>query len=122
MSATDLAVLRLEQSRQKMAALMTTPGASINATSLAFAAGNLLVQPTVRKHPLGTVLAAAAIGAVLYKIRPWRLLNNPIALSVLAPLAISKIGLLAPSSEPALLKGFDLYRQFLQSRPTPKGK
>jgi hypothetical protein len=122
MSASDPAVLRLEQSRQKMAALMMAPGASVNATTIAFAAGNLLVQPTVRKHPLGTVLVAAVVGAVIYKSRPWRLLSNPIALSILAPLAISKIGLLAPSSEPALLKGFDLYRQFLQSRPTPKVK
>jgi hypothetical protein len=122
MSISDDAVLRLEQSRQKMLAAMHTPEASSSTTSLAIAAGNMLVKPTVQKNPLTTVIVAAVLGAVIYKSRPWRLLTHPILLSALAPLAISKIGLLSPATEPVLLKGFDLYRQFLQNRAKPKAK
>jgi hypothetical protein len=122
MTISEDAVLRLEQSRHKMLTAMSTSDAPSSAASLVLAAGTMMVQPTVKKHPLGTVLAAAMMGAVIYKSRPWRLATHPLLLSVLAPLAISKIGLFAPASEPVLVKGFDLYRQFLQNRSKPKAK
>lgn len=114
MTISDNAISRLEQSRHKMSLAMNAPETKINAASVARAASNMIVEPTVQKHPLTSVLAAVAIGALVYKTRPWRLIANPIILSALAPIAITKIGLLAPSSEPLLLKGLDLYRQFLQ--------
>lgn len=114
MTISDNAISRLEQSRHKMSLAMNAPETKINVASVARAASNMIVEPTVQKHPLTSVLAAVAIGALVYKTRPWRLIANPIILSALAPIAITKIGLRAPSSEPLLLKGLDLYRQFLQ--------
>jgi hypothetical protein len=122
MSVSDEAISRLEQSRLKMSMAMNAPEASSSAASLALATGNLMLKPTVQNHPLTAAIAAAVLGALIIKTRPWRLMSNPIILSALAPLAIAKIGLLAPSAEPALLRGFELYRQFLQSRSIPKGK
>jgi hypothetical protein len=121
-SMSEDAIRRLAQSRNKMLAAMNAPEASSSTAALALAAGNMMVKPTVQRHPLTTVVVAAVIGAVLYKSRPWRLITNPVLLSMLAPLAISKIGLLSPSTEPVLLKGFDLYRQFVQHRSKPKTK
>ncbi len=122
MTISDEAITRLEQSRRQMNLAMNAPNDSTSAASIARAAGNLIVQPTVQKHPLTAVVAAVAIGALIYKTRPWRLMANPIVLSALAPIAISKIGLLAPSSEPLLLKGFDLYRQFLHTGSKQKAR
>jgi hypothetical protein len=122
MSVSDQAILRLEQSRHKLSMAMNAPDSSSSSVSLAVAAGNLVLKPKVQKHPFTAVVSAALLGALIYKVRPWRLMSNPIILSALAPLAISKIGLLVPSSEPVLLRGFDLYRQFLQSRSKPRGK
>lgn len=114
MTILDNAVSKLEESRHRMSIAMSAPEASTNAASLAHAAGNMIVTPTVQKHPITAVIAAVAIGALVYKTRPWRLVANPIVLSALAPLAISRIGMLSPSSQPILLKGLDLYRQFVQ--------
>ncbi len=121
MSRSNEAISRLEESRRNMADAMDAPEVS-SMTSMARAAGNFIVEPTVQKHPLTAVVTAAAIGALIYKIKPWRLVANPIVLSALAPLLISKMGVLLPSSEPMLLKGFDLYRQFLQRASKAKVK
>ena len=119
-SPTNEAIRKLEVSRNNIRLALSEPEASNSPVQLALAAGNIVMQPAVRKHPFRAVLGAALIGALLVKGRPWRLLANPVVVSALLPLAISKIGPEAQNSGPLLIKALTLYRQFLQGRTKSK--
>jgi hypothetical protein len=120
MSPAKEAIRKLEVSRNTIRLALSEPEASSSPVKLALTAGNLVMQPAVRKHPFRAVLGAALIGALLVKGRPWRLLANPVVVSALLPLALTKVGTESQSTGPLLIKALALYRQFLQGRTKSK--
>ncbi|MCB8747452.1 hypothetical protein LHU53_11085 [Rhodoferax sp. U2-2l] len=54
------------------------------ATTLVARATNGVLQPVAQKHPYRLVLGAAAVGAVLVLVRPWRWLSMSGVLAALA--------------------------------------
>jgi hypothetical protein len=85
--------------------LMSMPGASIVkealsswwgqhpmrvATLVAAEAGNALIKPTARKHPVVLVAGALLFGAALVWIKPWRWRLRKTLLAGLLPQLVSK--------------------------------
>lgn len=54
------------------------------AMTLVAQAASELLQPTAQRHPYGLVAGAAALGAVMVLVRPWRWLSAPTVLAALA--------------------------------------
>lgn len=54
------------------------------ATTLVARATNGVLQPVAQKHPYRLVMGAAAVGAVLVLVRPWRWLSMSGVLAALA--------------------------------------
>lgn len=71
------AVARLALSRERLRLAMTKPAAD---TGLLAQASRL-----VREHPLAAAGLAAAVGALLTRVRPWRWLRQPALLAALLP-------------------------------------
>lgn len=49
------------------------------------------VDPVARRSPFGLILAAAAIGALLYWVKPWRGLLKPALLAGMVPHLVSRV-------------------------------
>ncbi len=52
-------------------------------------AAKSVVQPMAQRHPLGLVLGAVLVGALVVKTRPWRWLVTPALLAGLLPQVLS---------------------------------
>lgn len=56
---------------------------------LADHAAGALLQPAAQRHPYGVVLSAAAIGAAVVLVRPWRWLSTPLLLAGILPTVLA---------------------------------
>lgn len=56
---------------------------------LAVDAAKSVLQPVAQRHPLGLMLGSFLAGAVLARIRPWRLIPTPALLAGLLPPVLS---------------------------------
>ena len=68
------------------------------ATRVGADAANAVIQPMAQRNPLGLVLGAALLGAVVAWTRPWRWLLKPALLAGFLPQVISKVITQAPST------------------------
>lgn len=68
------------------------------ATRVSADAANAVIRPIAQRNPLGLVLGALVIGAVVAWTRPWRWVLKPALLVGLLPQVISKVITHAPST------------------------
>jgi hypothetical protein len=75
--------------------------------SLLFASTNQLLRPLARRRPLTLVLGAAAVGAALLLLKPWRWISVPaLAAGLLPQLAAKLINQLRPLSWSHVLRSW----------------
>jgi hypothetical protein len=92
------AVARLELSRQRLQRAMVGDGATGSASAT-------LLQ-LVRRHPLASAAAAAVLGALLARMRPWRWALQPALWSALLPGLLARLAGAPASSWSGLLATF----------------
>ena len=68
------------------------------ATRVGADAANAVIQPMAQRNPLGLILGAAALGAVVAWTRPWRWVLKPALLAGFLPQVISKVITHAPAT------------------------
>lgn len=92
------AVARLELSRQRLQRAMV--GDAAVGTS-----GALLLH-VVRRHPWASAAAAAALGALLARLRPWRWFSKPELWNALLPGLLARVAAAPIGSWSGLLAAF----------------
>lgn len=85
---------RLAVSRAEMARWLDDPASGRAASPLAMPerAARALLSTAAHRHPWGLVAGAAATGAALAVLRPWRWLRPSLLVAVAAPLASDLAG------------------------------
>ena len=96
-----------------LAALKTTPGARLLLDvaqgwwvrqpirlllPLAAQAAQVTLAPVAQRHPLGLVLGAAAVGATLVVVRPWRWISAAALLARFLPPLLSEVVKCTPAT------------------------
>lgn len=101
MSSAANTSARLIQSREQIRQALNPAGSSpkpawwakpqwTTALKLADHAAGALLQPTAQRHPYGVVLGAAAIGAAVVLVRPWRWISTPLLLAGVLPTLLAE--------------------------------
>ena len=104
MTSVSRASERLALSRQRLRQALRESAAEpphshnpvIIAGTFAKEAVQTAVQPMARRNPIGLVLGAAAAGALVFVVRPWRWIFGPAVMASLVPLLVSKAVVTVP--------------------------
>jgi hypothetical protein len=83
MTRREEAVARLELSRQRLQRAMVGEGA--------IGSPSALMLQLVQRHPLASAAAAAVLGALLARMRPWRWVLQPALWSALLPGLLARL-------------------------------